>query len=391
MAQHESHPGHVDCLDGLRGVAALWVVIGHSMKLSGWGFKPFDAPDLAVDLFILLSGFLMAFHYIRRRDREPWDAKSTWVYFWLRRFFRIAPLYYLALVAVLAAGPHLGAAREYIGQAIAGSGTSPARYYDQSLTNLFMHLSFLFGFSPTYGYRTAIPDWSIGLEMQFYLAFPFLMLAWERIGAIRTSVAVALCCLALTVLLPGFIGAFPMPTFLPTKLPLFLAGMLAAASLFAEARRWRVLLIAAAVVGMMPSWRTDGLFDVLARLCFIAALVMLPQGHRFGRVAFLQPLVALANGILRLKLLRFAGDVSYGVYLIHLMIMIPVVAAVIALLGPQASGMSICLISLAVTVAIAYPLAWLCHRAIEQPGVRAGRMAVEWTMRIRAGLARQPG
>lgn len=389
MSIEKSRSGHVDCLDGLRGIASLWVVIGHAMKLSGWGFKPFDAPDLAVDLFIVLSGFLMAFHYIRRESREPWGYRSTWAFFWMRRFFRIAPLYYLVLVAALALGPHLGEIRHFIGTAIPGTGTDPTRYIDQSPTNFLLHVSFLFGFLPDYGYRTPIPDWSIGLEMQFYLAFPFLMLFWRRAGPIVAVLFVAGACLALRFGAPLVIDAYAMPTFLPLKLPLFLAGMLAAASFFASGRRFWMLAIAAAVVATAPSWRTDGVLDCAARVCFVAALLGLPAADRFSGQPLVHGLLAFANSILRMKAFRFLGDVSYGVYLIHLLIMIPIVGRVIVFLGPGAGGAEICALSLAATVFIAYPLAWGLHRTVEQWGIGTGRAVVERLQRMRPVFRRR--
>src|SRR3546814_1095538 len=53
----------VECLDGLRGVAALWVLLGHMMILTGFRLPLMCKPDLGVDLFILPSGFLMVFQY----------------------------------------------------------------------------------------------------------------------------------------------------------------------------------------------------------------------------------------------------------------------------------------------------------------------------------------
>ncbi|MBH9538896.1 acyltransferase, partial [Novosphingopyxis sp. YJ-S2-01] len=53
----------VACLDGLRGLAALWVLFGHLVILTGFRLPVLSKPDLGVDLFILLSGFLMVFQY----------------------------------------------------------------------------------------------------------------------------------------------------------------------------------------------------------------------------------------------------------------------------------------------------------------------------------------
>src|SRR3546814_12877049 len=60
----------VECLDGLRGLAALWVLVGHMMILTGFRLPLMSKPDLGVDLFIMLSGFLMMFQYRLRRSEE---------------------------------------------------------------------------------------------------------------------------------------------------------------------------------------------------------------------------------------------------------------------------------------------------------------------------------
>lgn len=183
--------GHIECLDGLRGLAALWVLVGHAHILTGFKVPLIGDPELGVDLFIMLSGFLMVFHYQRRRSREPWEATSTWTTFWIRRYFRIAPLYYVMLVAALTLGPLIYDARMVID---AYNGVQPqlaSRYLDSSLSNYLSHFSFLFGLSRAYSFRTALPDWSIGLEMQFYAALPFIMIIVGRVGWIKGITGVA--------------------------------------------------------------------------------------------------------------------------------------------------------------------------------------------------------
>ena len=101
-AAHANNTDHLPWLDGLRGFAALWVLVSHAQILSGMrGIPVLSWGELAVDLFMLLSGFLMAHHYVLRQEKEPWDAKATFYTFWLRRFFRIAPLYYFLLFFAL--------------------------------------------------------------------------------------------------------------------------------------------------------------------------------------------------------------------------------------------------------------------------------------------------
>jgi peptidoglycan/LPS O-acetylase OafA/YrhL len=79
--------------------------------------------------------------------------------------------------------------------------------------------------------RTALPDWSIGLEMAFYAAFPFLMILAARFGFLLTAIGVSGLCLAASFAASDFFGTFAVPAFLPIKLPIFFAGMLIAAAL----------------------------------------------------------------------------------------------------------------------------------------------------------------
>jgi peptidoglycan/LPS O-acetylase OafA/YrhL len=94
----------IGSLDGLRGSAALWFLLGHACQLSGAHIPIVSQPDLGVDLFIVLSGFLMAYQFTVRQEREPWSEAGSWLKFWTRRFFRIAPLYYILLIVSLLLG-----------------------------------------------------------------------------------------------------------------------------------------------------------------------------------------------------------------------------------------------------------------------------------------------
>ncbi|WP_233221910.1 acyltransferase [Serratia sp. Nf2] len=163
-------------LDGLRGYASLWVVLGHICNLTNFNFPILRTPSIGVDVFILLSGYLMAKNYTERQHFEPWDSPKTITSFWLRRFFRIAPLFYILLVVAILLGDTIGYYRELISSVWVDAQADTDKYGDASFGNFLAHISFMFGFLPYFSARTAIPDWSIGLEMQYYAIFPFLML-----------------------------------------------------------------------------------------------------------------------------------------------------------------------------------------------------------------------
>ncbi|MBK8161354.1 MAG: acyltransferase [Rhodospirillaceae bacterium] len=284
--------GRIECLDGLRGVAAIWVLVGHALLLCGWRLPVLARPDLAVDLFMMLSGFLMVFQYTQRKAVEPWHRPRTWCLFWTRRFFRIAPLYYVLLAIALLAGPNLGAYRDEIAQALPQTGTVTARYLDQSWQNVIAHLTFVFGFDPYFSYSTPLPDWSIGLEMAFYAAFPCLMIAAGRFGFPTTAIVISGACLLASLLFSDFFRSFKQPSLLAIKLPIFWAGMLVAASLNAGGRQRWVLICSALLLCLLPV-RGGGSAPLelamrVANLAGISLLVHaghLPQGSRLGRTA----------------------------------------------------------------------------------------------------------
>ena len=203
----------IECLDGLRALAAIWVLVGHCLLLTGWRIPILGEPDLGVDLFIMLSGFLMVFHYQLRQDREPWQRPETWLKFWTRRYFRIAPLFYVMLFAALALGPYLYESRIVIDDFLSRSHQAPERYLDGSLKNIVAHLTFLFGLVPNLAYRTPLPDWSLGLEMQFYAVFPAVMLLVRRLDWIRSAILVAMLGCIIVFAMGRLSIHFPMPSF----------------------------------------------------------------------------------------------------------------------------------------------------------------------------------
>src|SRR4051794_2164034 len=83
-------------LEAVRGILAVWVVVGHVLRSTG--FTPSDlgilgvlaSPGYAVDIFIILSGFVIFFLL----DSKP----VGWALFIYQRFMRIAPMYFVALL-----------------------------------------------------------------------------------------------------------------------------------------------------------------------------------------------------------------------------------------------------------------------------------------------------
>lgn len=371
-------------LDGLRGYASLWVLIGHAMFLTGYKVAILAEPDLAVELFIIISGFLMTYHYQMRQEKEPWMAPDTWRTFWIRRFFRIAPLYYACLAAAMILGPELWQSRldaaSAIPGALEGESRYADRYLDQSLTNILMHVSFVFGMTWTHNFRTALPDWSIGLEMQYYLLFPLMMIAVLKLGRVAGMLALVtgMALFGLWLDRSGYVvGAYSM---LPMKFHLFAAGMLMAMTLRADTKwKWLLILGAIAVIfvplggGRSAMHRTIKVGIVLGFLALVYK-DRLPQLARWP--------VDMLDRILSNRIARWIGDVSYGVYLIHLLVMLPV-CGWLAMTFPTMAPLPRLLAALAITAPLTYGTSYLAYRFIEQPGI-------DWGRKVAARFRRKP-
>ncbi|CAJ0604922.1 unnamed protein product [Cylicocyclus nassatus] len=145
-------------LQGLRGVAILFVLLMH-LKPNSYrlGF-------VGVDIFFVLSGFLMA-KILLEKKLTLW---SVW-YFYSRRFKRIVPLYMLFVVSVYIFGYFyvLRFDRKQILDDLTWAYT-----YSSNLQPIFQKLGYWDQLST---YRFFVHAWSLGVELQYYLIVPFIM------------------------------------------------------------------------------------------------------------------------------------------------------------------------------------------------------------------------
>jgi peptidoglycan/LPS O-acetylase OafA/YrhL len=369
---------HIGSLDGLRGLCALWVVLGHALSMTGPNpvfLRPLEHPLLGVDIFIVLSGFLMLSHYRERQNVEPWRAPVTWLRFWIRRAFRIAPLYYAALLLVLVFRPQILAAWD--------QSRADLDYIVLSPQTVIQHLTFVFGMLPGTYWSRPLPDWSLSLEMQFYAVFPFIALLWARAGALLTTACLVVGCLILTQLQSGYFSAFELPSALPAKLHVFLAGMLLAAWVTQPGKRSALFPVLAVLSSFLPLPGAGGAPSMISRAVLIAAVALLIHTELGTGIAPLRLAVRVLSG----RVLRFMGVTSYGVYLVHFPLLL-ILNALITTFRPDATGLErLGLLSLTLLPAT-YALAWIGHTLVEQPGIQMGRMVLSQAKAIRFRMQR---
>ena len=175
--------------EALRGFLAVWVLVGHALLLSGYessdlgGLRVLAFPVFAVDVFIILSGFVI-FSLLDHKD-EGYGP------FIIRRFFRLFPLFIvvIALSASLAGfTQHQLETFPWQTQQIVLSARFAKDTIDYLPWQVAVHLTMLHGLVPPWllpssTYALIPPAWSVSVEWQFYLVAPLLF------GLLRKSVA----------------------------------------------------------------------------------------------------------------------------------------------------------------------------------------------------------
>jgi peptidoglycan/LPS O-acetylase OafA/YrhL len=376
--------GHLAILDALRGTCAFWVLTGHAGLACGTGgLSVLQSTPVAVDIFMFISGFLMTYHYRFREDREPWDSPSTWLKFYTRRFFRLAPVYYLLLTLTLIFRNDLYQADRIINTTFpppwAAFQHFSAHPPPLNWASVAAHFTFLFGFIPQFCSDGSLPDWSIGLEMQFYLAFPFLMLFFRRCGYLGAAVAclvlwaVAHHLFGVYITTPSkMLGTFPQPSFLPLKIECFVFGILTAEAFWFRTLKTNLSMLLLLIVGGMvyltnPSPYLVGAIGVCLYFTFLKGTSL------SGRPEMKRMEEAVVNS----RLVRFMADTSYGVYLIHL----PVLWLTASFFASQPRYVSLTPVARltilwGIMVSVTYPMAFIIFKSVEQPGIRWGRQAL---------------
>jgi peptidoglycan/LPS O-acetylase OafA/YrhL len=169
--QGEAVPNHsrrIPGFDGLRGIGILFVLIGHGaysfpIKL-GPTFPYFGNGMLGVNVFFVLSGYLIYMLSVREYERT---GQFDWVHFYLRRVLRIFPCFYsyLAVIAILM-GLGLVVLSPSMIIAVSTFSLNYRQLWDPSTIE--------------YNYSVICHYWTLTLEEQFYLTFPFLMFLFAR-------------------------------------------------------------------------------------------------------------------------------------------------------------------------------------------------------------------
>lgn len=336
-------------IQGLRGVAVGLVLLFHA------GIPGFAGGFIGVDVFFVISGFLISTHLVEelrntgrlrvaefyaRRARRLLPAALTVIALTVVTAFALVPPMQFAYVAKDAVAAIL-----YVPNLLFARRATD--YLADRTPSLFLHY------------------WSLGVEEQFYLFWPLLLFIFYRVFKDRgapTAIAVLgagsfVLCVWLTFAQQPY--AFFL---LPARVWEFSAGAVAA---FVVLKGHRMTDIVAAVAG----W--TGLAAIVGSGC------MMPTSTPYPGYAAALPVVGAAAVIwsgaskcaygpqlvLGLRPITFVGDISYSLYLIHWPALV-IPAAITGYMVPLQSWQR------AVIAAACVPVAWLLYRYVELPGQR---------------------
>lgn len=384
MSDKSLTPSTLPALDFARGMMATLVFLSHAALLTGAVGDLrhlFRLGGVAVEIFMFISGFLMLWHFQLRETKEPWNKMTTWRAFWVRRFFRMAPLYWVLLVIIYAFHQPLHDFHHQIHETFplpwAGREVDPGRI-DTSLSagNILAHFSFVFGIIPKWASNNLLPDWSITLEMQFYLLFPLLAMMMKRVGWLLLTIAVLILWQLFAfntgvglLANSGPWGWFPMPTILPLRIAVFLSGMLAAWGLARWYQSGKGLPEMLVAVGI-------GLWGDYLLALFIIGFLAWQCTSRSPRFTQWFP-IRMVHSLFSSRIIRLFADASYGIYLCHMLVLL---AVMWLLLSNQAfiddSPIKRFLIVSALSLPPVFGLSLACHRLIEKSGIELGRKIV---------------
>ncbi len=356
-------------IDGLRALAVVAVILYHA-EIHAYGLTWFSGGFLGVDVFFVISGYLITkliLLEIRQCGRFDYGR------FFERRARRILPMLFTTMLAAL---PFAW---------FTLLPTALTEYARSMLSSVFFGSNIFFYFSTTgYGADTSLlkpllHTWSLSVEEQFYLTFPFLLVISERYLRKRAPAALILLAAASLSIMAWVSRSDPSLAFfmLPSRAWELLAGALLAYSEIKKGTR-----------ELPPS---SAAFSTAGLLLIVFAFGALDEETQHPGLATFLPVIGtvlviryagaldLVGRLLSTRLLVGIGLISYSLYLWHYPIF-------------SFSRLSLVYFSLndkLIAIALTFVLALLSYRFIEQPfrdRQRFGRKTAIGSMALTAML-----
>ena len=366
-------------IDALRGLAVLGVIFAHcSQQIAGlpqWVQALSIQGSRGVQLFFVASALTL---FLSINYRKPNESAPT-TNFFIRRFFRIAPLFYVAIIFYTIL-----------------DGFAPRQWAPHGITwvHILATFTFMHAWHPT-SITSVVPGgWTIAVEMTFYLFVPFLYskirrlytALWATLLTLLASVAIRFVAIKLiaSVCPSSYLYLVKPFTFFwfPTQAPVFLLGIILYFLLKAhldEVNRGKTF----------SAEKLSSLFLIVSGYLFLAfafgSFTFIPHHFLYG-IAFVLFSYSLARYPYSLfvnKIICYIGKISFSGYVWHFVpirIMNKKMPVMLDLL-PHAGTRF--LIFFFLTLIATIVIASLSYHYIEVPGMRLGRIIIKKLNEIR--------
>lgn len=409
---------NIAALDGVRAIAALLVISVHVSDVPSVPWIANENPlatalafmgRTGVDLFFVLSGFLLFMPYARALlFQEEWPSMRK---FYIRRIFRIWPGYYITLAAMI-----LLFSRSYL--------------QPENFKKLGLFLTFFMDSSPETWQKLNGPFWTLATEWQFYMLLPFIALGFACIvkrfasSPQKRLQVVLLCCLGIiawglfirgfglfyqrhpdiNLQVPHLRGALNIFLFFTfgiqgKYLEVFSCGMIVSSLyIFAQhpefgsvfkarlQRLWHwawmlgwILLVCIALWQVQAEADRDGTGAITA-LNFLQSLKSYYAwfGEPIAGAGYALCVFAILFGtqllrwLFETRLLRWIGMLSYGIYMWHLNLLLHFNSYILPHLTFIQNTLEKDLAWWGFVCIVVVPLAFVFYKIIEEPGIRLG-------------------
>jgi len=350
-------------IHGLRGVASLAVVLYHLIHIGGinppsvFGFIGRDF-GYSVHLFFILSAYSLMYSTESKVNQPSWVLD-----YFIKRIFRIAPLFYFMIICFIGHG------------VLQGNGV-------KDITNIILNITFTFGFVPASGIVWG--GWSVGVEMIFYAIFPVLLLLikTQKAAFIFLIFSIVSACALRSALHFQFVSIDPLARFdwsyfsFASNMCFFAMGIYA--YLLSKQYRYDNSLITIIIPTVVVV--------IICGLLFTNLGPVIQNSYRFDIVLWGVGLMALCiwqsvnpSSFIANSFFEYMGERSFSIYLLHPVIIVyskNYIIRVYEFLEQHIEGYAffVCgfLLSLLVVV-----VAEITYRLIEVRGIRLGQMFIK--------------
>jgi peptidoglycan/LPS O-acetylase OafA/YrhL len=340
-------------IQAFRALAVISVVLFHLWpnRLTG-GF-------VGVDIFFVISGFLITQHLVRDVANGTFSVVS----FWARRIRRLLPASITVLIAT-AVAVFLVAPRDLWPSWISEIGSSAAYFENWTLANNSVdYLAADNAASPTQHF------WSLSVEEQFYFSLPILI--WILVVLLKSKASSKISTAVVALLSVIVFASFVAGVYLTYAEPV-------SSYFYTQVRAWQfgAGALLASVWSFIPKRRNFKIFSLVCGLALIIGSAVLLTGSMAypGYLALIPTFGAVLviasdlndgaiSKVMAWKPIQFIGNVSYSIYLWHwpLIILLPFVLGDLTTIDKIA------------IIVTSFALAALSQKFIEQPFIQSGR------------------